>query len=157
MAKILLILGVFAAAVIGCCGQQKDVDIDNDTMAINDILNDYAGSIELGDTNLYSDVMAHDTGMINFWVFGEPIRGWKQLKRTMADQEATLDSVEILSSDRRIHIAACGDIAWATSLWNFKAVAAGAPVELPVRCTWILRKDDDRWRVVHFHNSIAVE
>ncbi len=157
MAKVILITGLLTAMVIGCCGQQKDVNIDNDTVAINDILNDYAESIELADTNLCSDLIAHDSGLVDFWVFGRPIRGWDQLKEVIVTQDAALDSVDILSSDRRVHIAACGDIAWATSLWNFKGVAAGAPVQLPVRCTFVLRKDDDRWRIVHFHNSIAVQ
>jgi len=157
MVKRLVIFCAVAAIAAGCCGQQQDVNIDNDTVAINDILNDYVVSIETADTNMYADLVVHDTGMIDFGAFGEPIRGWNELKQVIANQNATLDSVVIIVSDQRVHIASCGDIAWATSLWDFKAVAAGEPVELPVRCTWVLRKNNDRWRILHFHKSVAVQ
>ncbi len=157
MVRIVAVLGILAAILAGCCGRQQDIDIDNDTVAINDILNDYVVSIETGDTNMYADLVTHDTGMINFGAFGEPIHGWNELQQVIADQNATLDSIVIIVSDQRVHIASCGDIAWATSLWDFRAAAGGERVELPVRCTWVLQKSNDRWRIHHFHKSVAVQ
>jgi ketosteroid isomerase-like protein len=72
----------------------------------------------------------------------------------MTSQNEMLDNIQIEERDPRIHISPSGELAWATSLWQFHATAAADTMNLPVRCTWVLQKQDGQWKVVHFHKSL---
>ena len=58
-------------------------------------------------------------------------------------------------SDLAIHVGKHGKLAWATCLWDLNAVMGENPIQLPIRCTWVLEKRGARWVIVHFHKSMA--
>ncbi len=122
---------------------------------IGAVLVQYVKCVEEEDMAAYAANIDHDPKMVNFGAFGEPIVGWEALRQVMESQNAGLDSIQIDQSDVRIHILPDGASAWATSLWRFTAKADGGSVDLPVRCTWILEKRENRWLLVHFHKSVA--
>jgi len=158
MAKIaVLLLGLALVLAFGC--QQKaelpKVDIGIERETIKTVLDNYISSIENEDMAAYGLVMAHDPQMINFGVSGDPIVGWDSLKKVIEDQNAALSQTTIVATDVSVHVAPSGELAWATSLWTFKAVMGDKAIELPVRCTWVLEKQADGWVIVHFHKSIA--
>jgi ketosteroid isomerase-like protein len=147
----LLLLGLGVALAAAC---QPKADITAETAAINGVLKNYIVSIEKEDLDLYGRVMAHDPGMMNFGTSGEPIVGWEALRQLIAGQNAALSETKITARDVTVHLASDGRFAWATSLWNFKAMVGSASIDLPVRCTWILEKQKDGWAIVHFHKSV---
>jgi uncharacterized protein (TIGR02246 family) len=152
--KTLAVLLV-ALALVLAAGCQQRVGVAAETAAVTAVLNDYIASVEKEEIDLYGKVMAHDAGMVNYGTGGAPIVGWNALKKIIEDQNAALSQTRITASNVSVKILPAGDWAWATSLWEFKAVMGGKTLDLPVRCTWILEKRDGRWVVVHFHKSIA--
>jgi ketosteroid isomerase-like protein len=150
--KRLALVGI-ALALIVAAGCQRRVDIAAETTAVAAVLGDYIASVEREDIDLYGKVMAHDAGMVNYATGGAPIVGWATLEKIIEDQNATLSQTKITASDVSVKISPSGDRAWATSLWDFRAVAGGKSLALPVRCTWILEKRGGHWLVVHFHKS----
>ena len=142
-------------AVVVAAGCQQRADVAAETTAVTAVLTSYITSIEKEDMELYGKVMAHDDGMVNYGTDGAPIVGWNSLKKLIEDQNAALSQTKITANDVSVKVSPSGNWAWATSLWDFKAVAGGKSLALPVRCTWILEKRDGRWLIVHFHKSIA--
>lgn len=147
---LLLVSGLLL--ITGC---QPKVNLEADKEQVKAVLDSYITSIETENMELYSKVMAHDSDMVNYGTSGAPITGWDALKKAIEDQNSALSQTKITVSDLAIHVSDNGKFAWATCLWNFKAMIGEKPIELPVRCTWILEKRVDGWVIVHFHKSVA--
>ena len=153
MTKVsVLLLGLGMVLTGGC---QPGVDIEAETQMVKAVLDGYVTSVETEDMDLYSTNVAQDPAMINFGGFGDPIIGWDGLKAVMEGQNEALSDIEITVSDIAIHVSEDGLHGWATCLWDLKAVMGENPIELPIRCTWILDKREGRWVIVHFHKSMA--
>jgi uncharacterized protein (TIGR02246 family) len=153
--KYVALLLVFAILAISTCAQPA-VDIEAETAAINALLVEYVKSVEAENMEVYAKLVAHDTAMVNFGGFGKPIIGWAALKKVMEGQNEMLSKTNIEVSGMQIHVSADGKLAWATCLWDLKAMMAENPVELPIRCTWVLEKHEASWMIVHFHKSMPV-
>jgi ketosteroid isomerase-like protein len=104
----------------------------------------------------YAANIVQDSLMVNFGAMGDPIIGWRALKEVMEGQNAALSETTIDVRDLRIHVAPSGQFAWATCLWDLKAKMGEEPLQLPVRCTWVLEKQANGWKIIHFHKSVAM-
>jgi len=153
MRKISILFMALAFILTMSC--QQKVDIEAEKIAIKAVLDNYVTSVENEDMELYGKNVAHGTVMVNFGAFGDPIVGWEALEKVMAGQNEALSQIKITASDVSIRVSPSGKFAWATCLWDFKAMMGENPVELFVRCTWILEKRGNRWVIVHFHKSVA--
>lgn len=151
--KYVALLSLFVILVISTCAQPA-VDIEAETVAINALLEEYAKSIEAENMQTYAKLVAHDATMVNFGGFGRSIVGWDALKKVMEGQNEMLSETMIEVSGLQIHVSADGKLAWATCLWDLKAMMAENPVALPIRCTWVLEKREGGWIIVHFHKSM---
>jgi len=139
--------------IMGC---EKTVDITAEKSAIQAVLDNYITSIEDEDIELYGKIFVHDPDMVNFGTgANERIVGWDTLKKVIEDQNAALSETKITQSDVTINISSDRQFAWATSLWNFKATMETQVMQLPIRCSWILEKQDNEWKIVHFHKSVG--
>ena len=135
----------------------KTVNIEMEKVAVKSILENYITSVENADMTLYSRIMTHDAGMVNFGTgAGDHVVGWQALKAAMEAQNAALSGTKIAASDVVIHLSPEGQFAWATSLWDFKAAIGEMAIEMPVRCSWILEKRETNWVIVHFHKSVGM-
>lgn len=155
MSKLLMAFALLAIILSASCCPQK-ADIEAEKAAVKTVLDQYVTSVENEDMDLYAKNVAHDTEMVNFGGFGDPIVGWDALKKVMEGQNEALSETKITVSDLVIHVSETGTLAWATCLWNLKAIMGESPMELPIRCTWILEKRDSSWIIVHFHKSMAM-
>ena len=155
MKKSLVLFLVLAFLALSVCA--KKLDIEAEKAKVKEVLDGYVTSIENEDMALYAKVMAHDEDMVNFGSgAADRIVGWKALEKVILDQNAALSGTKITASDVTISISPDGKFAWATSLWNFKAMMGEQGIELPVRCTWILEKREAGWVIVHFHKSVGM-
>jgi ketosteroid isomerase-like protein len=146
-------IGLFLSLTVGC---QQKVNVEAEKAAIQTVLDNYVTSIENEDMTLYAKIIAHDPVMVNFGTdASERIVGWNALEKVIEDQNAALSGTKITVSDVTINLTPEGRFAWATSLWNFKAKMGEQEFELPVRCTWILEKENTDWMIVHFHKSVG--
>jgi uncharacterized protein (TIGR02246 family) len=148
---------IFALVFIFTMNCQQKVNIESEKTAIKAVLDNYVASIENEDMELYARNMAHDSNMVNFGGFGNPIIGWDALKKVIEDQNAALSQTKINVTNMAIHISETGRFAWATCLWDLKAVMGENPIELPVRCSWVLEKRGNDWVIVHFHKSMPAK
>ena len=153
MIKVLMFLVALGVMLTMSC--QQKVDIEAEKAQVKGVLDDYVRAVETEDMELYANNMAHDATMMNFGGFGNPIVGWEALKKVMDGQNAALSETKITVSDLAIHVSEDGKMAWATSLWNLKAKMGENPVELPIRCSWVLEKRNNNWTIIHFHKSMA--
>ena len=154
MSKLLVTFALLAIILSVSCGPQK-ADIEAEKAAVKTVLDQYVTSVEREDMDLYAKNVAHDPKMVNFGGFGDPIVGWDALKKVMEGQNEALSETKITVTDLVIYVSETGTLAWATCLWNLKAIMGESPMELPIRCTWVLEKRDNRWVIVHFHKSMA--
>ena len=154
MKKLFITLvGLLAIMPMGC---QQKVDVEAEKSAIKGVLDSYILSIEKEDIVLYGNIFAHDPDMVNFGTGAkERIVGWDVLRKVIEDQNAALSETKITQSDVTINVQPDGRFAWATSLWDFKSTMGAQVMQLPVRCSWILEKQDKGWKIVHFHKSVG--
>jgi len=130
--------------------------IEADKTAVKAVLDSYITSIENEDIQLYADIFVHDPDMVNFGTeASQRIVGWDVLKRAIEDQNAALSGTKITQTDVTVNVSPEGRFAWATSLWSFKATMQAQAIDLPVRCTWVLEKRNNKWGIVHFHKSVG--
>jgi hypothetical protein len=131
-------------------------NLQSERTAIKSILSRYVKAVENENMELYGRVVDHNSDVVNFGTdASERIVGWDALKRAMESQFATLKEARILASDITVSIAPGGRVAWATSLWDFRAKMRDQTIALPVRCTWVLEKHKTHWVIVHFHKSVG--
>jgi len=149
----LLLVSLFCLGLSWGC--QPQVDVDAEAAGVRAALDAYVAAVEAEDMAQYGEAVAHEQAVMHFGAFGAPIAGWDALQEVMAGQNAMLDSIRIEQSDVAVHVLPSGDWAWATSLWDFTAMMGEESMALPVRCTWILEKRADGWKVVHFHKSVS--
>lgn len=147
-----LLVGSGLLLTVGC---QPGVDVETETQMVQAVLDSCVRSVETEDMDLYSANVEQDPAMVNFGAFGDPIVGWDELKAVMENQNEALSDTRITVSNMAIHVSEDGLHAWATCLWDLKAVLGENPMELPIRCTWILDKQEGSWVIVHFHKSVA--
>jgi ketosteroid isomerase-like protein len=86
----------------------------------------------------------------------EWLPGYAALEQAMQAQNAALEDIRIEVSEETIHVSPQADMAWATNQWIFNARMGDQSFAAPLRCTWILEKQQDRWIIVHFHKSAAL-
>ena len=154
MRYISMMLGVVFLAMNACT---EVVDLDAEKAAVKAVLDSYVKSVMGEDMELYAENVAHDEAMVNFGAFGAPIIGWEVLRQVMDAQNEILSGTKIDVSDVVIHVSGDGKLAWATCSWKLTAMLGEEPIELPIRCTWVLEKREDRWLIVHFHKSMPAE
>jgi len=153
MRKVYVLFLALALMLTVSCQQKADIEAEK--AKVKAVLDNYVTSIENEEMDLYAKVMAHVPDMVNFGTSGNPIVGWDALKKIIEDQNAALSETKITVTDLKIHVTETGKVAWATCLWSFKSKIGENPIELPVRCTWILEKQGPDWVIVHFHKSVA--
>jgi uncharacterized protein (TIGR02246 family) len=150
--SFILYLGLALMLTVAC---QPMVDVETEKAQVKAVLDAYVQSVETENMELYAENVTHDPEMVNFGGFGDPIVGWEALQKVMEGQNEALSETKITVSDLAIHVSPTAQLAWATCLWDLKAMMGENPIELPVRCTWILEKQEGRWIIVHFHKSMA--
>ena len=146
-----IVLGMGLALMVAC---RSGVNQETEREKIKSVLDSYITSIETENIDLYAKILSHDQDMTNFGTSEPPIVGWDSLKKIIEDQNAALSQTKIVASDLAIHISKEGDFAWATDLWDFRAMMGEQAIQIPVRCSWVLEKRDGEWVITHFHKSV---
>lgn len=154
MKHVSIILMITALELVMGC--QRGVDTAAEQSAIKAVLDNYIESIENEDIEEYGKIFVHDPEMVNFGTGAkERIVGWDALRKVIEEQNAALSETKITQSDVTINLSPEGRFAWATCLWDFKATMEGQVMQLPVRCSWVLEKRGEEWKIVHFHKSVG--
>jgi ketosteroid isomerase-like protein len=142
---------------MGC--SQAVTDISSEKEAAKAVIDNYAKSWIIEDIELYSSTMMTDESLIH--VGGSQalnwIDGWTELKEIIVAQNQSLNDTDIDEKKSWINFSQSGKFAWAVTLWDLTTTLRdGTECLLPLRCTWILEKVNDSWKIVHFHKSIGI-
>ena len=151
---LILLIAAIAMLFVGC-NKRTTVDTETEKAAVAKVLDDVVKSAETKDVDLYEGILSKDPSNIYFGVMDPTMHGWEEAKRFISSEDEVLSEVNITVSDEHIAIAPSGDVAWASSKWDFACVINDLPVALDFRCSWVLQKEQDQWKIVHFHSSFA--
>ena len=129
----------------------------SDSDAIRDALDTWIAGVEQGDPAIVAQAMAPDEDLeyIGFQA-SDWLVGWPAVKAALEAQAATVKDIRITVAETRIHLLQGGQAAYATSQWVIEGDVGGQHMAMPLRCTWVLEKRENGWRLVHFHKSMAV-
>lgn len=129
----------------------------NEHVAIKAGIEAWITAVEGRDIHLLPQVVTQAVDSV--WIgagAGEWLVGYEALEQAMQAQNAALEDIHIQVSDEIIHVSLQGDMAWATNQWIFNARLGDQSLAMPLRCTWVLEKRQDRWLIVHFHKSAGM-
>ena len=123
---------------------------DNDD--IRKLITDYKVSINTADTVLGAKVWA-DVPEVSFIHPRGHEKGWKGVKDNFYGMFRTMFKTRDLKSyDEKINVYK--DVAWVEFYWVFDAsFADGKAMQTKGRETQILKKINNKWRIVHVHYS----
>ena len=149
---------VFLFAITGC--EKTVTDISSEKKAVKAVIDNYAKSWITEDIDLYGSAVMHDESLIH--VGGSQglnwIDGWSELKDIIIDQNQSFNDTGIDEKKAWINMSPSGKFAWAVTLWNLTTTLNdGTKCFLPLRCTWILEKQNGSWIIAHFHKSIGIK
>jgi hypothetical protein len=152
--SLILLIAAIAMLFVGCSKCDR-VDTSAEKAAVKKVLDDVVKSSETRDVKLYEDALSKAPSNVYFGVLDPTMHGWEEATRMAAGEDKVLSDVNITVSDEQIAIGPLGDVAWASSKWDFACVINDFPVALDFRCSWVLQKEQDQWKIVHFHTSVA--
>jgi hypothetical protein len=121
------------------------------------VLKNWIVAVEGRDLDMLPEVIAKDSTLI--WIGPAEtdwVKGYEQLEQVVQAQKQALKDIHITVGEETIHTYHQADYAWATNRWMFRAHDGTQVIELPMRCTWILEKRVQGWRMVHFHKSVGL-
>lgn len=135
---------------------QNTFNYEAEKSKVETILDKYIASLETENIDIYDNIFVHDRHMVNFGTnANERIVGWEVLRAAIEVQNANLSETKITQTDVSINLTEDGSYAWATSIWHFTAKSQGQIINVPIRCSWVMKKVGDNWKIVHFHKSIG--
>ena len=153
--KTIFIIFLSAITILGT-SCQNPVNTEVEKSSIETVLDRYIFSLEKENLDIYDNIIIHDTDMVNFGTSAnERIVGWEVLRTSVEIQNTSLSETKITQTDVDINLTDDGSFAWATSIWHFKALSKDQVIDVPIRCSWVLQKFGNDWKIVHFHKSIG--
>jgi ketosteroid isomerase-like protein len=159
MKKIILVLVVPVFLLSFCDQKTPEVNLNHEKDAVKIILDNYVKSVIDEDMDFYAKQVSQDSHMVNVGggISLSWIEGWEALKKVMDGQNQAFANTEIKIKQEKIFVSTTGQTAWAVNQWDLKTNIRGKPYSLPLRCSWVLEKQNQNWVIVHFHKSFGVK
>ncbi|MEJ2636377.1 MAG: nuclear transport factor 2 family protein [Calditrichia bacterium] len=126
---------------------------------IKSALDAYQKSMETGDLDMLSNIIAHDADIVSFGTdASERWVGWNAMKSSAEQQFASFKNTKLDVHDQVIHIGSGDNVAWFSEIIDMSTTAQGQPIQLKgMRATGVLEKRNGKWLFVQLHHSIGVE
>lgn len=124
--------------------------------AVAETIRRYIEAVEEHDLVKYATVVAHDDDLAWYGSMPGQIVGWSEVEQVMRGIFEVGSDIKITQTDLRVHFSPDRQLAWATSLWDWREKMGEELAEVPVRCTWVLERRDSDWVIVHWHKSVGV-
>jgi ketosteroid isomerase-like protein len=119
-------------------------------MSARDVLEAYEDRINSHDFDLLTDLIAPDA---TFWFSNGTHNGIAQVRAAFEATWQVMGPSEHYWLDQHQWIAQSEDVAVCIYRFNWKVIQNGEPVSGSGRGTTVLKRVDDRWRIVHEHLS----
>lgn len=152
------LLFVIAAALTVTAGCGQRVDVAAEKAKVKSVVDQFEQFWETEDVGLLSQIMAHDTDMVNSGTdAAEYFVGWEAFKASVEQMLPALDKVKINVKEQSIKVHSSGQVAWFAQVWDWDLEVEGQPMHSEgQRLSGVLEKRNGKWVIVQFHNSVPV-
>jgi ketosteroid isomerase-like protein len=155
----LLIVLIFIVTITGCEQQTEKVNIQEETTAVENVLEKYVMANENKDFSLIEQIWAEDDDIILLGTDShEKYIGWNQIKKAIQRQFKEFEDTYISITNQKIKISEKGDAAWFSEFLNYNFIHRGEAKSFEdIRFTGVLEKREGIWVLVQGHLSIPAD
>jgi ketosteroid isomerase-like protein len=149
-----LVLAIMSFALLGSAQGQSVQTADPEAKAVNAAFDQYVRGWQTGDIKLLGSIYAHDARLTAYWP--DPTRparleSWTSVQQNLKEVFDLIHRMNLEFDERQIDVY--GGVAVLTSHWTWHQ-PSGLFFEHG-RATFIFKKDDGQWRIVHEHSSVT--
>lgn len=153
--SVLLVLTSFLF-ISSCSNCDKDLNLMDETVAIENVLEKYIIANENQDFELTEEIWAPNPDIILYGTDSdERLMGWTNIRMAIKDQFSQITDTYISASDQFIKLNCTGNTAWFAETLNYNFVYKGVARSYEgLRFTGVLEKMDGEWKIVQAHLSV---
>jgi hypothetical protein len=141
-------------AVLGVAHGETANEKSSEAKAVNAAFDRYVLGWKTGDIDLLGTVYAHDARLTAYWP--DPVRpsrleSWRTVRENLKEVFDLIRRMDLEFNERQIDVY--GNVAVLTSHWTWNQPSG--PFFKRGRATFIFKKEDGKWLVVHEHSSVT--
>jgi len=139
-----------------CSNCDKDFNLKDETIAIENVLEKYIIANENQDFELTEEIWAPNPDIILYGTDSDDrLMGWTNIRAAIKDQFSQITDTYIAASDQFIKLNCTGNTAWFAETLNYNFVYKGEARSYEgLRFTGVLEKMDGEWKIVQAHLSV---
>jgi uncharacterized protein (TIGR02246 family) len=152
--KTKFVLSIVSIALLSSAQGETVNKRDREAKAVNAAFDQYVLGWQTGDINLLASVYAHDAKLTAYWP--DPTRpsrleSWTTVRANLKEVFDLIHRMNLEFDERQIEVF--GGVAFLTSHWTWHQPSG--PFFEHGRATFIFKKEDGRWRILHEHSSVT--
>lgn len=139
-----------------CSNCDKDLNLMDETVAIENVLEKYIIANENQDFELTEQIWAPNPDIILYGTDSDDrLMGWTNIRAAIKDQFSQISDTYISASDQFIKLNCTGNTAWFAETLNYNFVyQEEARSYEGLRFTGVMEKLDGEWKIVQAHLSV---
>ncbi len=145
-------------AMLACQPVAQKIDIQAEKKAVGLVLEKYVIANETQDLATIEEIWYPSEQIVSFGTEkGEKLVGISKIKEAVNTQFQTFKNTYISAHDQNIEVSDDGNTAWFSEIINYNFILNGQAMTYEGLCyTGVLKKLDDKWRLVLTHMSIPI-
>ncbi len=153
---VMFLVLVVLVLVSSCSNCNKEFNLMDETLAIENVLDKYIVANETQNFELIQEIWAPNADIILYGTDSdERLMGWVNIKNAIKDQFSHITDTYISASDQFIKLNCTGNTAWFAETLNYNFVYNDKAKSYEgLRFTGVLEKMDGKWKLVQAHLSL---
>ncbi|MCB2207287.1 MAG: nuclear transport factor 2 family protein [Bacteroidetes bacterium] len=142
--------------ILSCSNCDEDLNLRDETVAIENVLEKYIIANENQDFELTEEIWAPNPDIILYGTDSDDrLMGWTNIRSAIKDQFSQITDTYISASDQFIKLNCTGNTAWFAETLNYNFVYKGEARSYEgLRFTGVLEKMNGEWKIVQAHLSV---
>ena len=142
--------------LVSCSNRDKKINIADETIAIEQLLENYIIANETQDYNLIESIWSPESDIILYGTDShERLVGWTNIRNAFKEQFGQIEETYISASDQFIKINCTGNTAWFAEALSYNFMYKGEAKKFEgLRFTGVVEKTDGQWKIVQAHLSV---
>ncbi len=142
--------------ISSCSNCDKDLNLKDETIAIENVLEKYIIANENQDFELTEEIWATNPDIILYGTDSDDrLMGWTNIRSAIKDQFSQITDTYISASDQFIKLNCTGNTAWFAETLNYNFVYKGEARSYEgLRFTGVMEKINGEWKIVQAHLSV---
>jgi len=158
MKKFITLFIVFSILfLISCNDCDKKINIADETIAIEQLLENYIIANETQDLLLIESIWAPESDIILYGTDShERLMGWTNIRAAVKEQFGQIEDTYISASEQFIKVNCTGNTAWFAETLSYNFMYKGEAKKYEgLRFTGVVEKTNGEWKIVQAHLSVA--